>query len=47
MQIFGWAAEPQEEYKLLAASAIIVLMVILLSMNAVAIWLRNKFEQKW
>jgi phosphate transport system permease protein len=47
MQIFGWAAESQEEYKLLAASAIIVLMVILLSMNAVAIWLRNKFEQKW
>jgi phosphate transport system permease protein len=47
MQIFGWAAESQEEYKLLAASAIIVLMIILLSMNAVAIWLRNKFEQKW
>jgi phosphate transport system permease protein len=47
MQIFGWAAEPQEEYKLLAAAAIIVLMVILLAMNSIAIWLRNKYEKKW
>jgi phosphate transport system permease protein len=47
IQIFSWAAEPQEEYKLLAAAAIIVLMVILLAMNSVAIWLRNKYEKKW
>ncbi len=45
--IFGWTADPQEEFKALAAGAIIVLMVILLAMNAVAIWLRNRFEQKW
>ena len=47
IQIFSWAAEPQEEYKLLAAAAIIVLMVILLAMNSIAIWLRNKYEKKW
>ena len=35
------------EYKVLAAAAIIVLMAILLAMNAVAIWLRNKYEKKW
>ena len=45
--IFGWTADPQEEFKALAAAAIIVLMAILLAMNAVAIWLRNRYEQKW
>jgi phosphate transport system permease protein len=45
--IFGWTADPQEEFKTLAAAAIIVLMVILLAMNAIAIWLRNRYEQKW
>jgi phosphate transport system permease protein len=45
--IFGWTADPQEEFKALAAAAILVLMGILLAMNAVAVWLRNRFEQKW
>jgi phosphate transport system permease protein len=45
--IFGWTADSRTEYHALAASAIIVLMVILLAMNAVAIWLRNRYEQKW
>jgi phosphate transport system permease protein len=47
IQIFGWTADPQEEFKALAAAAIIVLMAILLSMNAIAIWLRNRYERKW
>jgi phosphate transport system permease protein len=47
IQIFGWTADPNTEFKELAAAAIIVLMLILLAMNAVAIWLRNRFEQKW
>ena len=47
IQIFSWISDPQEEYKALAAAGIIVLMVILLAMNAVAIWLRNKYENKW
>jgi phosphate transport system permease protein len=47
IQIFSWISEPQEEYKALAAAGIIVLMVILLAMNGVAIWLRNKYEKKW
>ena len=45
--IFGWTADSDTDYHALAASAIIVLMVILLAMNAVAIWLRNRYEQKW
>jgi phosphate transport system permease protein len=47
IQIFGWVSDPQPEFKALAAAAIMVLMVILLGMNAIAIWLRNRYEQKW
>ena len=47
IQIFSWISEPQEEYKSLAAAAIIVLLAILLVMNGVAVWLRNKYEKKW
>jgi phosphate transport system permease protein len=45
--IFDWVSDPRPEYKALAAAAIIVLMVILLAMNSVAIWLRNRYEKKW
>jgi phosphate transport system permease protein len=45
--IFDWISDPRPEYKALAAAAILVLMVVLLAMNAVAIWLRNKYEKKW
>ena len=45
--IFGWTADSNTEFRSLAAAAIIVLMAILLAMNAVAIWLRNRYEQKW
>ena len=38
---------PQEEFKLLAAAAIIVLLAILLTMNAFAICLRNRYQKKW
>jgi phosphate transport system permease protein len=45
--IFDWVSDPRPEYKALAAAAIIVLMVILLAMNSLAIWLRNRYEKKW
>jgi phosphate transport system permease protein len=47
IQIFQWISRPQDEFRLLAASGIIVLLAILLTMNAVAIWLRNHYQQKW
>jgi phosphate transport system permease protein len=47
IQIFQWTARPQEEFKLLAAAAIIVLLAILLTMNAFAIWLRNRYQKRW
>ena len=47
IQIFNWISRPQEEFKVLAAAAIVVLLAILLAMNATAIWLRNRYQQKW
>jgi phosphate transport system permease protein len=47
VQIFQWISRPQDEFRLLAAAAIIVLLAILLTMNAAAIWLRNRYQQKW
>jgi phosphate transport system permease protein len=47
IQIFNWVSRPQDDFHVLAAAAIVVLLAILLSMNAVAIWLRNRFQQKW
>jgi len=47
LQIFDWLSRPQDEFKLLAAGAILVLLALLMSMNAVAIALRNRYERKW
>jgi phosphate transport system permease protein len=47
VQIFQWTARPQEDFRILAASGIIVLLAILLTLNAFAIWLRNRYQRKW
>ena len=47
IQIFNWTSRPQEEFHILAAAAIVVLLALLLTMNSVAIWLRNRYERKW
>jgi phosphate transport system permease protein len=47
IQIFNWISRPQEGFHVAAAAAIIVLLGITLLMNAVAIWLRNRFQQSW
>ena len=46
LQIFTWVGRPQEEFRSLAAAGIIVLLVLLLSMNAVAVLLRNKYQTR-
>jgi phosphate transport system permease protein len=47
LQAFNWLSQPQSEFQDLAAAAILVLLAVLMLMNAVAIWLRNRYEQKW
>jgi phosphate transport system permease protein len=47
IQIYSWTSFPQEEFRNLAAAAIIVLLAIMLTMNAFAIWLRNRYQKRW
>ena len=48
LQIFSWISNAQQdEFAPLAAAGIIVLMAVLLLMNGIAIWLRNRYQQKW
>ena len=47
IQIFNWISQPQDDFKLKAAAAILVLLGVLMLMNSVAIYLRNRYEKKW
>jgi phosphate transport system permease protein len=44
LQIFTWIGHQNPEFRGIAAAAIIVLLGLLLSMNGVAIWIRNKYQ---
>jgi phosphate transport system permease protein len=46
IQIFNWVSRPQVEFQANAAAAIIVLLALLLTMNAAAIWLRDRYQKK-
>ena len=46
VQIFNWAARPQEEFRATAAAAIIVLLAVLLTLNSIALVLRNRFQRQ-
>ncbi len=47
IQIYNWTSRPQADFQGLAAAGIIVLMVILLTMNSLAIWIRNRFSKRY
>ena len=46
-QIFLWSDQPERGFEEKTAAAIMVLLGFLLTMNALAVFLRNKFERKW
>jgi phosphate transport system permease protein len=46
IQIFNWVSRPQTGFQPNAAAGILVLMALLLTMNAVAIWLRDHYQKK-
>ncbi len=46
IQIFNWVSRPQHAFAVNASAAIIVLLVVLLSMNAFAVWLRNRLQKR-
>jgi phosphate transport system permease protein len=47
IQIFNWVSRPQTEFQNVAAAGIILLLTVLLAMNAVAVYLRHRYERRW
>jgi phosphate transport system permease protein len=46
IQIFNWVSRPQVEFQANAAAGILVLLGLLLTMNAIAVWLRDRYGKK-
>ena len=46
IQIFNWVSRPQPDFQTNAAAGILVLLALLLTMNAVAIWLRDSYQKR-
>ena len=46
IQVFNWVSRPQTEFHTNAAAAILVLLALLLSMNAIAIVVRDRFQRQ-
>jgi phosphate transport system permease protein len=46
IQIFNWVSRPQAAFKDNAAAGILVLLALLLTMNAIAIVLRDRYQRK-
>lgn len=47
IQIFNWTSRPQAGFHELASAASILLLAILLAMNGLAIFIRNRYQQRW
>ena len=47
LQIYDWAKRPQEEFQFVAGAGIIVLLLLLVLMNSIAIFIRNKFQKRY
>jgi phosphate ABC transporter permease subunit PstA len=47
MQIYSLTSQSQEEFQTAASAAIIVLLVMILGLNGLAIFIRNKFQRSW
>ena len=45
LQIFNWSARPQPEFHELAGAGIIVLLVVLICVNAIAVFVRYRFDK--
>ena len=47
MQIYSLTSQSREEFQTAASAAIIVLLVMILGLNGLAIFIRNKFQRTW
>ena len=46
MQIFNWVGQAQNEFQGVTAAGILVLLCLLLALNGVAIYVRNRYQRK-
>ncbi|MEL7234104.1 MAG: PstA family ABC transporter permease [Chloroflexota bacterium] len=46
IQIYDWTSRPQDQFRDIAAAAIIVLLFLLITLNTTAIILRNRFQKR-
>jgi phosphate transport system permease protein len=47
IQIYGLSSSSQQAFQDAASAAIIVLLVMILGLNGLAIFIRNKFQRSW
>jgi phosphate transport system permease protein len=47
LQIYNWISRPQADFHEIAAAGILVLLALLLTMNAAAILLRNRYQSRF
>ena len=47
LEIYSMTSQSREDFRVAASAAIIVLLVLILGLNAVAIFIRNKFQRSW
>lgn len=45
--VFAWARQPNIGFRELTSAAIVILLVVILIANGTAIWLRNRYDQRW
>ena len=46
LQIVTWVSQPQDDFRHISAAAIVILLIMLLTMNAAAIYIRAKFQRR-
>jgi len=46
-QIYSWADSPERGFVARTSAAILALLAFLIVMNAIAIYLRQRFQKKW
>lgn len=47
LTVYQWSRQPQDEFRALAAAAIVVLLAVTLFANGIAVFLRNHYERAW
>lgn len=47
VQIFLWSDSPERAFVERTSAAIMVLLAFLITMNAIAVWMRRKLERRW